>query len=292
MMDMEHLYEIAAKELEVNAPRKGLYARAFSEAMGEEAKAKAIYIRLRVEQLEDTLRAQAEAHRRMEEQVRLRELSEQRKRSAASLQTSEDCKEHLSRYGYHVRDKRFIPDCWEISGGPRETRVQFVQGLDALREFTRETLLSGPSPNAEEAVGVVPAPIAGTPGSVSAATDPSDYRESMREARIARASRVGDPAPVPARFSGSARPADATMTAVASAPSGETTDPRFEKGKRWFWNVMWCALCLLAFRILFTLGSPGWGPRVAEALIGVIGAGLFLGLVAFALGWLSGGRKA
>lgn len=54
-MDIEQLYEIAAKELEVNAPRKGLFAQAFAEATGDEAKAKALYIRLRVEQLRKLL---------------------------------------------------------------------------------------------------------------------------------------------------------------------------------------------------------------------------------------------
>lgn len=47
----EQLYEIAARELEANAPRKGLYAKAFAEAMGDEAKTKALYLRFRVAQL-------------------------------------------------------------------------------------------------------------------------------------------------------------------------------------------------------------------------------------------------
>jgi hypothetical protein len=49
--DDEQLYEIAARELEANAPRKGLFAQAFAEAMGDEAKTKALYLRLRVAQL-------------------------------------------------------------------------------------------------------------------------------------------------------------------------------------------------------------------------------------------------
>jgi hypothetical protein len=49
--DDEQLYEIAARELEANAPRKGLYAKAFAEAMGDEAKTKALYLKLRVAQL-------------------------------------------------------------------------------------------------------------------------------------------------------------------------------------------------------------------------------------------------
>jgi hypothetical protein len=49
--DDEQLYEIAARELEANAPRKGLYAKAFAEAMGDEVKTKALYLKLRVAQL-------------------------------------------------------------------------------------------------------------------------------------------------------------------------------------------------------------------------------------------------
>jgi hypothetical protein len=48
--DDEQLYEIAAHELEANAPRKGLYAQAYAEAMGDEARAKALYLKLRVAQ--------------------------------------------------------------------------------------------------------------------------------------------------------------------------------------------------------------------------------------------------
>ena len=58
--DDEQLYEIAARELEASAPRKGLFAQAFAEAMGDEAKTKALYLRLRVAQL----RAQQEGERR------------------------------------------------------------------------------------------------------------------------------------------------------------------------------------------------------------------------------------
>lgn len=51
--DDEQLYEIAARELEANAPRKGLFAKAFAEAMGDEAKTRALYLKLRVAQLKE-----------------------------------------------------------------------------------------------------------------------------------------------------------------------------------------------------------------------------------------------
>jgi hypothetical protein len=65
-MSAEQLFEIAAKELEANSPRKGLYAQAFAEAMGEESKARAIYIKLRVEQLQESLSQQNTEHPRGE----------------------------------------------------------------------------------------------------------------------------------------------------------------------------------------------------------------------------------
>lgn len=48
----ERLYEIAANELANDQPKQGIWAKAFSLALGEELKAKALYIKLRVEQLE------------------------------------------------------------------------------------------------------------------------------------------------------------------------------------------------------------------------------------------------
>jgi hypothetical protein len=49
--DDEQLYEIAAQELEANAPRRGLFAQAYAEAMGDEARTMALYLKLRVAQL-------------------------------------------------------------------------------------------------------------------------------------------------------------------------------------------------------------------------------------------------
>lgn len=62
--DDEQLYEIAVRELEADAPRKGLYAKAFAEAMGDPAKTKALYLRLRVAQLEAQQENEQKAGRR------------------------------------------------------------------------------------------------------------------------------------------------------------------------------------------------------------------------------------
>jgi predicted xylose isomerase-like sugar epimerase len=52
----EQLYEFAAEEIAANNIRPGLWAKAIAEADGEDAKAKARYIKLRVE----TMKAEAE----------------------------------------------------------------------------------------------------------------------------------------------------------------------------------------------------------------------------------------
>lgn len=45
----EHLYELAAEEIANNQIRPGLWAKAIAESDGDDAKAKARYIKLRVE---------------------------------------------------------------------------------------------------------------------------------------------------------------------------------------------------------------------------------------------------
>jgi hypothetical protein len=76
----ESLYEAVMEELEKFGPRKGLWAKCFSEADGDEGKAKARYLRIRFEQLKEA----AESHsreaferdkQRQESERRLRELN-------------------------------------------------------------------------------------------------------------------------------------------------------------------------------------------------------------------------
>ena len=52
----EHLYELAAEEIAANNIRPGLWAKAIAESDGDDAKAKARYIKLRVE----TMKAEAD----------------------------------------------------------------------------------------------------------------------------------------------------------------------------------------------------------------------------------------
>ena len=50
-MDDEHLYELVSEEMAEGGIKQGMWTKAFANAMGDENKAKAIYIRMRVEQL-------------------------------------------------------------------------------------------------------------------------------------------------------------------------------------------------------------------------------------------------
>lgn len=59
-MQDEHLYEQAALELAQQSPKPGVMAKAFSEAGGDVARAQALYIRLRVDQLKEAEREAAQ----------------------------------------------------------------------------------------------------------------------------------------------------------------------------------------------------------------------------------------
>ena len=72
----EMLYAVAAEELDQGTQRSGLMARAFADAEGDEQKAKAFYLRLRVKQLkaefQEAIRVRL-ALQQKEEEVRQRE---------------------------------------------------------------------------------------------------------------------------------------------------------------------------------------------------------------------------
>lgn len=282
-MEMEELYEVAAKELYVNAPRKGLYAQAFSEALGDPTKAQAIYMRLRVEQIQAQIeQREAEERQKAQEAKQQQERAEWRRHLAANPRPS-DYVAALEEEGFAVEE--LTDGCWAI----KRTRMPTVHvyGIDRLRETT--CLLLG-----KEWATALERVQARLIGPDAVAPDDSAGRQPEQ---TECASRVTACAPAPvgsAARSGGNRPAlaaAAAISAVGSPASGETTDLRFEKGKRWFANAMWCTLVLLAVKIFFLLGTPHWGTKLGEALIGVIGAGLFFGLVGFVLGWLTGGEE-
>lgn len=66
MEDLEEkLYEIAGSELASKDVNRGIWSKAFSEALGDETKTRALYIKLRVESLRRELTAQAERNAKL-----------------------------------------------------------------------------------------------------------------------------------------------------------------------------------------------------------------------------------
>ena len=76
----EKLYEIAGAELATKNINRGVWTKAFSTALGDEAKTKAIYIQIRVEQLREQLAAELQERSETAEQRRTREDAEIRSR--------------------------------------------------------------------------------------------------------------------------------------------------------------------------------------------------------------------
>ena len=69
-MEHEHLYEQIALEIESQELKQGVWAKAFADADGDEGKARARYIKLRVEQLVEDANGLAKGARRTPETAR------------------------------------------------------------------------------------------------------------------------------------------------------------------------------------------------------------------------------
>lgn len=63
---------------------------------------------------------------------------------------------------------------------------------------------------------------------------------------------------------------------------------RVDKGKRWFKVILWLLLVSAAVKIVFALGHPKPGEKLAEAVILFLSGTIFFGGFAFFLGWLTG----
>ena len=70
-MDEEKIYSTIAKEIESNKLKKGLWTKAFSESEGDEKKTKALYIKYRFDQIQDSNKKEEE------EELEKQELEEQ-----------------------------------------------------------------------------------------------------------------------------------------------------------------------------------------------------------------------
>jgi hypothetical protein len=67
----EFLYEVAAQELQEGEERPGLMAKAFAEVEGDESKARALYLKMRVVQLQGLYEKAAQIQRELEREGEL-----------------------------------------------------------------------------------------------------------------------------------------------------------------------------------------------------------------------------
>ena len=84
----EQLYEFAAEEIAANNIRPGLWAKAIAESDGDDAKAKARYIKLRVETMKaeaDLNQHASESDRQKEADLQKREEEQRRKEARDAL---------------------------------------------------------------------------------------------------------------------------------------------------------------------------------------------------------------
>lgn len=87
-MSEERFYAEVAQELQLHGPQPGLWAKAYAEAEGIEAKAKALYLRYRVQQLEyaETERERAALALEKARQAELAEAAELARRERAAAE--------------------------------------------------------------------------------------------------------------------------------------------------------------------------------------------------------------
>jgi len=81
----DKLYEIAMEEIENNSVQKGLYARAFSQSEGDKDKTDALYIKFRVQSLQDELVLEAEQERTLKEEHNKEKLLKEQKDKEEAL---------------------------------------------------------------------------------------------------------------------------------------------------------------------------------------------------------------
>jgi hypothetical protein len=101
----EAVYELVAREIGLKSLRPGLFAKAFSEAGGDEVKAIAIYIKYRVAQIKDD--TQQEQERRRQEQESKTE--EERKQIKARWRKLDEEDQRIMEHEKRIGRKREAP---------------------------------------------------------------------------------------------------------------------------------------------------------------------------------------
>jgi len=87
MTSDEALCGAVVRELERDGPRKGLWAKAYTEAVGNEPAARAIYMKLRVAQLAEELQRVADAEERARQNALATAAEEQQRQADAHPDT-------------------------------------------------------------------------------------------------------------------------------------------------------------------------------------------------------------
>ena len=102
------VYEKVAEEIERNELRKGLWLKASSEALGDDKKARAIYVKLRVRQFVDELElaAKAEQDRRQQAFHEAQHRAEQQK---ARVQSAKE-RARSERHRHSTKKERPMDD--------------------------------------------------------------------------------------------------------------------------------------------------------------------------------------
>lgn len=128
----------AFAEFEGSTRRLGLWAKVFAEAGGNEAVAKAEYLRLRAQELHVATLARVETERQeAEKQQAAAAFANVLEGRASNFEVIAACEAHLSALGFKVHRPK--PDNWEISGDGSGTR--YIYSAADLRKYTEAVTL-------------------------------------------------------------------------------------------------------------------------------------------------------
>ena len=137
----ESLYLQVAEELAAGHRRDGLWAKAIVNTDGDEQKAKALYIKYRVQSILDEAAVEAEKEAELEE-IRLQEEQRQKAReeqTARQKQTVSKYKSRIDRIASILDSKGFelkpCQDYWEVQE-PQGGCLQFTS-IDELESYAK-----------------------------------------------------------------------------------------------------------------------------------------------------------
>lgn len=146
----EHLYLQVDEELKSGSRKEGLWYKAEAEADGDLNKTRALYLKWRVAQLSEEIRAKRE--REMDERRQSKETTRKEKEEEEAADvwrvdcgTATACIKPLERFGYVLTyDLKYhrnavTPATWQVRGKYPDDDFEFTT-VHALQTFARETL--------------------------------------------------------------------------------------------------------------------------------------------------------